>query len=129
MSVPYLIDGHNSDMYPLENPYMLENVSDYPNPFAGQTPFPYAIYQVQPFQNDMVFAQNRYSISVDFYTLPPNVTLQLNPAVPIVNVTTTLRTYTFYLGPLPASTTYTATVVFGEGTNTQSYTWNFTTQP
>jgi len=128
MSLPYLIDGHNYDMHPLENPYMSENVSNYPNPFAGQTPFSYAIYQVQPFQNDVVAVQNRYSIQVEFYTLPPNVTLQLSPAVPIANVTTTLRMYTFNLAePLPASTNYTATVIFGDGNNTQSYIWNFTT--
>jgi parallel beta-helix repeat protein len=128
MSMPNLIDDHNSDMYPLENPYMSENVSDYPNPFAGQTPFPYAIYQVQPFHTDMVAAQNRYSVEVDFYNLPPNVTLQLNPAVPIANVTTTLRMYTFNLAePSPASTTCTATITFGEGNDTESYSWSFTT--
>lgn len=127
MNLPYMINGNNSDMYPLKQPYMGENINDYPNPFAGQTPFSYAIYQVQPLENDMVFAQNLYSVYVDFYNLPPNVTLTLNPTVSIVNATSTLRTYTFYLGFLPASTTYTATIIFGDGNNTQSYSWNFTT--
>ena len=129
MSLPYVIDGNNSDLYPLKQPYLGENISSYSNPFAGQTPFPYSIQQTQPYPNEIdVAAQNRYSIYVEFYTLPPNVTLQLNPAVPIANVTTTLRAETFNLvEPLAASTTYTATVIFGEGSNTQSYTWNFTT--
>ena len=129
MSFPYMIDGNNSDLYPLKQPYMGENISDYPNPFVGQTQFSYAIYQTQPYPNDIgLVEQNRYNIYVEFYTLPPNVTLNLSPSVPIANVTTTLRAYTFNLAePLPASTTYTATVVFGEGNNTQSYTWDFTT--
>jgi parallel beta-helix repeat protein len=131
MSIPYMIDGHNSDAYPLESPYMSENVSAYPNPFAGQADFPYAIYQVFPLENDVDFADNQYAISVDFYTLPPNVTLQLNPAATIINATVTnLRTYTFYLAePLPSSTNYIATVIFGDGNDTQSYTWNCFTTP
>jgi parallel beta-helix repeat protein len=128
MSVPYMIDEHNSDLFPLSQPYMKENVSDYSNPYAEQTPFPYAVYQTLPGSGEEVAANNRYSIYVEFNTLPPNATLYLNPTVPIANVTTTLRTYTFNLAePLPASTTYTATIVYGEGSNTQSYTWNFTT--
>lgn len=128
MSAPYLIDSHNSDMHPLENPYMSENASYYPNPFAGQTLFSYAIRQTQPFPGDVVAAQNRNNIYIEFYTLPPNVTLQLSPSVSIANVTTTLRAYTFNLAEsLLASTNYTATVIFGDGSNTQSYTWNFTT--
>jgi hypothetical protein len=68
---------------------------------------------------------------VDFYTLPPNVTLQLNPTATIINATVTnLRTYTFYIAePLPPSTNYIATVTFGDGNDTQSYTWNCFTTP
>ena len=129
MSLPYVIDGNNSDLYPLKQPYLGENISSYSTPFAGQTPFPYSIQQTQPYPNEIdVAAQNRNNIYVEFYNLPPNVTLQLNPAIPIANVTTTLRAETFNLAePLVASTTYTATVIFGEGSNTQSYNWNFTT--
>ena len=128
MNIPYSINSHNSDPYPLAQPYMHENLSSYSNPFAGQTPFPYALRLTRPLSDDIVTAQNRNSIYVEFYTLPPNVTLHLNPAIAIVNVTTTLRAYTFNLAePLPASTNYTATIIFGEGNNTQSYAWNFTT--
>ena len=128
MNLPYTINGNNSDFYPLKQPYLAENISNYSNPFSGQTPFPYAICQTQPYPNGKVGPQNNYYIYVEFYSLPPNVTLQLNPAVPIANVTTTLRASTFNLAePLLASTTYTATVIYGDGSNTQSYTWNFAT--
>lgn len=122
----YAIDGHNSDLYPLQAPYMGENISSYPTPFAGQTKFPYGIYDVSPIENDEFFADHQYSVSVDFYTLPPYVTLQLSPNITILNMTVTgLRTCTFYLPMnLPPSTTYNATVTFGENSNnTQSYTW------
>ena len=89
--------GANSDLYPFKEPIMRENISDYVTPYAEQTPFSYAIQQTLPFINDEVSANNRYTIVVEFYNLPPNATLTLTPTVPIANVTATLRVYSFNL--------------------------------
>jgi len=131
MSIPYMIDGHNSDAYPLESPYMSENVSAYPNPFAGQADFPYAIYQVFLSKMTWTLPITNMPFLWTFTPLPPNGDSAIEPHCNIINATVTnLRTYTFYLAePLPSSTNYIATVIFGDGNDTQSYTWNCFTTP
>jgi Nitrous oxidase accessory protein len=126
MDTPYTIDDNNSDIHPLMEPFMQENTSAYVNPDAGQTPFRYDICQIYS-PGQLASPDLQYSIYVEFYNLPPNVTLTLDPSVPIADETTFSRGHTYIINEvLPPSVQYTATVTYGDDTQLRTYSWNFT---
>lgn len=128
MNMPYQIDDYNFDSHPLMAPYMQEDVSDYSNPYTGQPLFPYVVRQTLLCQTGNI-GSNYYDLYVEFYSpLPPNVTISLNPTIPVANETTGLRDITFvFAEPLLVPATYSATITYGQESNLRSYSWNFTT--